>query len=145
MERKFLAILAIGVAGSIFSLPLSAHHGYVAYDLGKNITLKGTVTLWFWANPHCILQLDVTNENGQVVHWTAETENPTTVTNLGWTKQSLKPGDQVTVTVLPVKNGKPIGRIKEVFLANGQRLPGPPSVQGFPGEGFTKPGDSPKQ
>ena len=124
MKGKFLMVLALGIGVSILSLPMLAHHGNAAYDTGKSITLKGTVTQWFWANPHCVLQLDVTDDHGQVVPWTAETENPSSMIHYGWTKQSLKPGDQITVTVLPVKNGKPIGRIVEVVLSNGQKLAG---------------------
>jgi hypothetical protein len=124
LKSKFLVVFTFGIGVLIFS-PLSfAHHGYAAYDTDRKVTVKGTVTEWFWANPHCVLQLDVTDEHGQVVHWGAETENPTTMTRQGWTKESLKPGDQVTLAMVPVKNGKPIGRIIEVVLANGQKLAG---------------------
>jgi len=64
-------VLALGIGVSILSLPLLAHHGDAAYDMGKNITIKGTITQWIWANPHVILQLDVTDDRGQVVQWTA--------------------------------------------------------------------------
>ena len=140
LKGKFLMIFALGIGVSIFSTPLFAHHGYAAYDTEKKVTLKGTVTQWFWANPHCVLQLDVTDDSGQVVHWGTETENPSTMIRQGWTKESLKPGDQVSVTLLPVKNGKPIGRIFEVVLPNGQRLAGRinPATQ-------IKPEESPKQ
>ena len=140
LKGKFLMIFALGIGVSIFSTPLFAHHGYAAYDTEKKVTLKGTVTQWFWANPHCVLQLDVTDDSGQVVHWGTETENPSTMIRQGWTKESLKPGDQVSITVLPVKNGKPIGRIVEVVLSNGQRLAGRinPATQ-------IKPEESPKQ
>jgi hypothetical protein len=124
LKHKSTMMLVLGVAALIVSLPLFAHHGYAAYDTEKKITVKGTVTEWFWANPHCVLQLDVTDPSGQVVHWGAETENPTTMTRQGWAKDSIKPGDQVTLTLLPVKNGKPVGRIVEVVLPNGQRLAG---------------------
>ena len=124
MKAKFWTIFALAVTGCTFSPALRAHHGYAAYDTEKKITLKGTVTNWLWANPHCVLGLDVTDESGQVVHWGAETENPSTMSRQGWTMQSLKPGDQITLTVLQVKNGKPIGRIVEVVLANGQKLQG---------------------
>ena len=124
MTNKSLILLALGLGASILSRPSVAHHGYAAYDTDRKITLKGTVTQWFWANPHCVLQFDVADDKGQVAHWGAETENPTTMTRQGWAKESLKPGDQVTVTMLPVKNGKPIGRIVEVVLPNGQRLSG---------------------
>ena len=117
-------ILALGIGGSIFSLPLFAHHGYVAYDTDKKITIKGTVTQWHWSNPHCLLQMDATDESGQVVHWIVETENPSSMTRMGWTDKSLKPGEQITLTALPVKNGRPVGRIIEVVLPNGQKLAG---------------------
>jgi len=64
----------------------------------------------------------VKDDKGNVVHWAAETSNPSDMVNLGWNKQSFKPGDEVTVTVEPVKNGLPIGRIEQVVLANGQIL-----------------------
>jgi hypothetical protein len=124
VKSNFLRFLAPAIVISFLALPLFAHHGNAAYDTENKITVKGTVTQWFWANPHCVLQLDATDNNGQVVHWSAETENPTTMSHSGWTKTSFKPGDEVTVTMITVKNGKPIGRIAEVVLANGQKLAG---------------------
>jgi hypothetical protein len=124
MKGKFLTAFIPVLAISIVSLPLFAHHGNAVYDDTKTITLKGTVTQWMWSNPHCILHLDVTDESGQVVSWIVETENPTSMFNIGWTKTSFKPGDQVTVTALAVKNGKPIGRIVDAVLPSGQKLVG---------------------
>lgn len=117
-------MLCLGVIVSATVLPLSAHHGNVSYEITKQITLKGTVTQWAWTNPHCFIRFDVREENGQTVHWIAETENPNTMTHLGWSRQSLKPGDAITVTVFPVKNGAPLGRIINVVRTDGQRLPG---------------------
>jgi hypothetical protein len=124
MKGKFLMILALGVGVAIFSSAVAAHHGNAAYDTDKRVTLKGTVTKWSWSNPHCILQLDVTDANNQMVHWLTETENPSSMIRQGWTDQVIKPGDQVTVTVLPVKNGNPVGRIMEIVLPNGVKLEG---------------------
>ena len=124
MRGKFLAAFILVSAMSLVSLPLVAHHGNAVYDDTKTITLKGTVTQWAWSNPHCILHLDVTDDSGQVVPWIVETENPTSMFNIGWTKTSMKPGDQVTVTAMQVKNGKPIGRIVDVLLPSGQKLIG---------------------
>jgi hypothetical protein len=120
---KFFIALALAAGGLIVSVPLSAHHGDAVYDTtAKPITMKGTVTEWLWANPHCVLQFDV-SDNGQVAHWVAETTAPPSLINRGWTKQSLKPGDQVTITVLPVKNGRTVGRLLEVVFPDGQKLP----------------------
>jgi len=124
VNARFLMLFALGLSVCIASIPLAAHHGNAAYDTEKTITLKGTVTQWFWANPHCVLELDAKSDSGEVVHWSAETENPTTMSHQGWMKSSFKPGDQVTVTVITVKNGKPIGRIIEAVTANGQKLAG---------------------
>jgi hypothetical protein len=118
-----LKALALAAVCLVVSVPISAHHGDAVYDTTvKPITLKGTVTQWVWANPHCVLQFDVT-ENGQVAHWVAETTAPPSLINRGWTKLSLKPGDQVAITVLPVKNGRTVGRLIEVVFPDGQKLP----------------------
>jgi hypothetical protein len=106
----------------IVSVPLSAHHGNAAFDTGKKLTLKGTVTEWVWANPHCWLKFDVKNEKGEVTHWLAEETNPPGLINSGWYKDSLKVGDEVTVILMPTKNGQPLGRIDRVILANGKVL-----------------------
>jgi hypothetical protein len=121
---KHLIVLALTAGGLFVSIPLFAHHGNAAFDAEKRLTLKGTVTEWFWANPHCVLEFDVKDDKGQVVHWVAETSNPPDMVNRGWSKASLKPGDQVAITLEPVKNGRPIGRILQVVLANGQKLSG---------------------
>ena len=124
MKGKFLTVLALGLAVSLFSVPLAAHHGYAAYETDKKVTIKGTVTDWRWSNPHCVLQLDVKDESGNVTHWVAETENPAAMARSGWTKESLKVGDEITVSAVPVKNGRPVGRIIEIMLSNGQKLAG---------------------
>ena len=125
MKGKFWIVLALGISTSIVSLPLFAHHGNAAYDTEKRVTVKGTVTQWAWSNPHCVLQLDVTNDSDKPVHWVVETENPSSMVNTGWTKDAIKVGDQISVTVLQVKNGNPVGRIIQVLLPNGQKLDGP--------------------
>ena len=140
MKGKFRLIFALGIGASVFSSPLVAHHGYVAYDTNKKVTVKGTVTQWLWSNPHCVLQLDATDEGGQAVHWLFETENPNTMARVGWTKDSFKPGDQITITALQVKTGRPVGRIVEALPANGPKLPGRVLLA----EEGVKPDDSPK-
>src|SRR5712692_613041 len=122
MRNGLAKIVALVVGLLLFSVPLAAHHGASAFDATKRITMKGTVVEWFWANPHCILKFDVTNDKGDVEHWFTETSNPEDMINAGWTKQALKLGDQISITLTPVKNGRPIGRIVEVVLPNGQKV-----------------------
>ena len=84
--------------------------------------MKGTVTEWWWANPHCLLMYDAKGEDGQAVHWIVETAAPVNIIPSGWRKNSFKAGDVVTITVEPAKSGKPIGRIESVVLPNGTTL-----------------------
>jgi hypothetical protein len=119
MRNKLITIFLGALA---VSAPLFAHHGTAAYDTDKKITLKATVTQWFWANPHCFLKFDAKDDKGNVVHWATETSNPSDMVNLGWSKDTFKPGDEITVTFTPVKNGNPVGRVDSVVLANGQTL-----------------------
>lgn len=117
-----IGALVLMVFSFVGVAPLFAHHGNAAFDATKTLTIKGTVTDWVWANPHCWLKFDAKDENGNVVHWTAETSNPPDMVNRGWAKSSFKPGDEVTITLQPVKNSQPIGRVQQVVLANGQLL-----------------------
>jgi Family of unknown function (DUF6152) len=138
--RNKLAAVSFALVGVLaVSLPLFAHHGYAAYDTDKKVTLRGTVTRFIWSNPHCMVQLDVSDESGHVAHWIAETENPSAMIRVGWTDKSLKVGDQITLTALPVKSGAPVGRIIEIVLSNGQKLPGRINPANE-----VKPDDSPK-
>ena len=115
---KIGTLLAVLLA----AVPVFAHHGNASFDVGKKLTLKGTVTEWVWANPHCWLKFDVKNDSGKAVNWVAETNNAPDMVEKGWSKQILKTGDQVSVTLEPVKNGKPVGRVLSVVLPNGQTL-----------------------
>jgi hypothetical protein len=122
MRNKLIAVFTVAVGLLTVSASAFAHHASAVFDVGKRITVKGTVTEWFWANPHCLLRFDVTNDDGQVVHWVAETQAPPNMIPLGWSKQSFKLGDEVTVTVEPVKSGQSVGRILQVVLPNGKTL-----------------------
>jgi len=117
-----MAVFALALGGVTFSVPLLAHHGTAAFENEKKITLKGTVAEWLWSNPHCLLQVDVKGDDGKVVRWVGETQNPVSMTNVGWSKAAIKAGDDVTVVMLPVKNGMPLGRLVSVALPNGKTL-----------------------
>ena len=119
MKRLFVAVASCAL---LLSTAAAAHHATAVFDLGKRLMLTGTVTEWFWANPHCLLRFDVKDANGQVVHWVAETQAPPNMIPFGWAKQSFASGDQVTVTLEPVKNGQPLGRILQVLLPDGKTL-----------------------
>jgi hypothetical protein len=124
LSGKFRITFFLGLTVLIVASPLVAHHGGAAYDMDKRLTVKGTVTDWLWSNPHCLIQLDATDENGQTVHWVTETENPSSMIRAGWTKDSLKVGDAITVVLVPPKTGGRVGRIVEVTLPDGHKLQG---------------------
>ena len=104
------------------SVPLFAHHGGAVFDTGKIVVLKGTVVKWIYASPHLLLTLEVKGDNGEAVQWIVENQSPTVMYPFGWRKDSFKPGDQVTVRVRPVKNGRPVGSIIDAVTADGTKL-----------------------
>jgi len=121
MRTRLMALsMFAGVLAA--SSPVLAHHGNAAYD-GTVTMLKGaTVTRLSWANPHTIVEFDVKDDKGQLVHWAAELGSPSALGNLGWTKTSLTPGDTITVYVHQAKSKNPVGRIDHVVLADGSIL-----------------------
>ena len=123
MRNRLLRALGVVLVLLTASVPLLAHHGAAQFDVGKKVTVKGTVVEWFWANPHCFLRFDAAGDNGQVVRWAVETQSGPNIVPQGFTKQTFKVGDEVTVTLEPVKNGRPLGRLLRVVLADGSTLP----------------------
>jgi hypothetical protein len=123
MKRQWAPFLGLVVVLAIFCGSALAHHGAVGYDYSApRKTLKGTVEQFTWQNPHTLLLLDVKDDKGNVAVWTMELNNPGNLVELGWTHSSLKPGDQVTVTFTPAKNGKPNGICADVLFADGRKL-----------------------
>ena len=119
MRTRMFGILTLAVL--LFGMPLTAHHGAASFD-DKEITLKGTVTEWLWQNPHCFLKFDAMDSMGTTRTWVVETSNPPDMASRGWARSSFKVGDQVTVTIQPVKSGAPVGRMRYVILPNGTKL-----------------------
>jgi uncharacterized protein DUF6152 len=122
MTNKLTTISLMAIGLLTISVPVFAHHGTAAFNTEKTITMKASVTQWYWANPHCFLRFDYKNDKGEAEHWVVETSNPPDMTNKGWSRNTLKVGDEITVTLWPVKNGKPLGRVSEILLPNGQTL-----------------------
>ena len=112
-------VLAVAVFVSLFTMLgglVSAHHSTAGYDKAKTLPLKGTVAEWIWRNPHCILVWDVNDANGKVVRWYGEMQSPISNTGLGLTRNTFKPGDEVTVTVNPGPNAQAL----VLTIADGQ-------------------------
>ena len=97
MSRHLIA-LVVTVALCAVAGPALAHHGTAAFDLGKVVTVKGTVTSFDFSNPHCLVHFDVKNDKGETEQWLAELTAPTKLARGGWSRRTLKAGDTVTVS-----------------------------------------------
>ena len=121
MKSKFLRPLALLWVASLLvaRAPAFAHHGNRgAYDIdpAKELTQTGAVTQFKWGNPHVYILYDVKDDKGNVVHWAAETRPPYVMSKSGWTRETLKPGDEVTVTIFPAKTGAPVALLAKVVF-----------------------------
>lgn len=103
------ALFAIGIAAGlgVGTVPTFAHHSTAPFDLANEIVIKGTVKEVQWTNPHAWIQVNVPNDDGSVVEWSFETEGPNVLTRAGILRNTLQPGDIVTVTGHPLKDGRP--------------------------------------
>jgi hypothetical protein len=124
MITKRLSIcLTVLVAAAV--LPATAHHSFPAqYDADKQVTLTGAVTKVEWMNPHILFSIDVKDEKtGEATNWTLEMGSPNTLMRLGWNRNSLQPGDVVTVEGYRARDGSPLANARSVVLAKtGKKL-----------------------
>ena len=119
-HRLSVAGFLVGVVA--FSAPLFAHHGAASFDSGKMVTVKGTVTEYVWSNPHVLVKVDANDDSGNVAHWVLEAWNPVTQSSRGWTKNTFKPGDEVSLDIWPAKNNRPVGEIRGPIVINGKEF-----------------------
>jgi hypothetical protein len=104
-------------AAALIALPSLAHHSYAAYDLIRTITLKGTVETFHWSNPHSTFTLVLEpNGRGEPTKWNIVTSGPAVLKRFGWTQNSLKIGDRVSVLCNPMTDGSHGGRLHTVVL-----------------------------
>jgi hypothetical protein len=117
------ALFVILTAAAIVSPPLAAHHGRGrAYDMKTRLTLKGTVSMVKWQNPHVLIYIDVKDDASKMVTWAFENSNVHTLAVQGYNRNTLKVGDQVTAIVNPAVNGEPLGIVVKVILADGKEI-----------------------
>ena len=104
------------------ALSAAAHHSTAEYDLTRPASVTGLVTHFQWSNPHAHIYLDATKPGGAIVHWTIDIASPNELTRMGWTTDSLKPGDKVTCSGARAKDGSPRMRCTLVALEDGKLL-----------------------
>ncbi len=131
MRSKLMFIFLVFVAVLVVSDTVSAHHGNAAYEASKSVTVKGTVASFYFINPHVRFYVDVRDDKGNVEQWEAEMGPPSMLTHRGWGRNSLKPGEEVTVTGHPSKNGSTSMIVQKIVLSTGEEL-----KMGGGGEGY---------
>jgi Family of unknown function (DUF6152) len=117
------ATVAVVLAAAAVS-PVSAHHSFAMFEPTKTLTLKGTIKTFQWTNPHVIIWVLVQPDGGgPQQEWSLETTSPGVLTRAGWTRQSLKAGDRVSVVFSPLRDGSQGGALKSATLLDtGQTL-----------------------
>lgn len=122
MRRQVLTAIAVLVGVLLVSAPMLAHHGDAAYDTTKVVTVKGTVAQFNFINPHVEIFIDVKGENGKVERWQGELTSPNMLARRGWTKSTLKLGEEITLAGYRAKNGAPSLRLQKVIGADGKQI-----------------------
>ena len=121
MKKAMMIVVGVALALST-GVPLSGHHSGLTLFSETTTTLKGVVKDWIWSNPHCLLTFEVTGADGQATQWVIELQAPNSVYPGGYRRTTFKPGDPVTVSFHPVRNGRPYGRLVSSVPADGKEL-----------------------
>jgi hypothetical protein len=122
MKNRLQAAFVVAVGVLTVGGPALAHHGNAAYENTITEFKQATVTKFSWANPHALIDFDAKNAKGVVVHMVVETAAPQALRLIGWSKDSIAPGDVITVRMYVAKTGNPVGRLNKIVLADGSEL-----------------------
>ena len=121
MNLKAVSLIAIAVAA--FTAPAIAHHSFAMFDDTKTVTLSGTVKEFEWVNPHSWLRVTVNDEKtGKAAVWALELSSPSRLVTMGMHADSVKPGDTVSVTFHPMKDGTRGGQFMQATLPGGKQI-----------------------
>lgn len=117
MSGKDITIFSVVAWVLLFSVGLSAHHGVALYDVSQMVNVTGTVTDFQFVNPHVRILFDVTEEDGTVVGWSAELTTPIRLRAVdGWNRDTLKPGNQISITGSPATDVARLMWVEQVFV-----------------------------
>ena len=121
IERIVRVVILICIVLS--SIPLLAHHGATEYDMTKIVSLRATVIELQYVNPHTLLTFSVKDDSGKAMEWQGELPSPNLLSRRGWSRSTLKAGDDVILTGHPVKNGAHAMTVQKVVFADGRETP----------------------
>jgi hypothetical protein len=121
---KFRIVLALGAALALISAPaqISAHHGSSNYDMSKSVSVKGTVMDFAFINPHSAIYLEAKDDKGNPEKWLVEADSPNNLARAGWNRESIKPGEVVTIVGNRTKDGSRVIRLQKVIFSDGREL-----------------------
>ena len=122
MIKRTAFILGMTVALLIACGNASAHHGSANYDVSKSASVKGTVTQFEFMNPHSAIHLEAKDDKGNTEQWLIEADSPNNLARAGWSRDSLKPGDLVTIVGNRLKDGSKVMRLQKVIFSDGKEL-----------------------
>jgi hypothetical protein len=122
MKKALFAYMAISAGFVAIPRTAEAHHGWVEFDEGVEVTMPGTVIDFHFTNPHCVVEFEVKDAKGKVRKWQGEFASPPELVRKGWTAATLQPGDEITITGHPSKDHGPAIHVSGIRLANGQEL-----------------------
>ena len=121
--KKLAAGLAAATALAALTGSPSAHHSTAMFEWGKSVELKNAkVVRWEWTNPHTFLYVTASDGSGREVRWAFEGMSPNHLSRAGWSKRSLKPGDEIDLTYYPLRDERKGGFNVTVTTADGKKL-----------------------
>ena len=115
--RQFMVLPVL----AMLAAPIAAHHSFAMFDRKQTIQITGTIKEFQWVNPHSWIQI-MAPYKGKVVEWGIEGRSPNVLARRGWSRTTIKPGDKVTLTIYPLKNGQPGGAVIDIRWPNGRIL-----------------------
>jgi hypothetical protein len=122
MRRFIFCFLALAAAVLVLGHPVFAHHSTAEYDMTTLSSVKGTVTEFEWSNPHAYIHIEAMNDKGKTEKWTAELASLGMLSRVNWKRDTVKPGDEITIVGYRAKSGTSYMRLSKIVFANGQEL-----------------------
>ncbi len=122
IAKRFMLLVALAAGLMLASSPAFAHHSTAEFDMAAFTAVKGTVTKFEWSNPHAYIYMQTKDDKGNVVEWTAELASLGMLSRVNWKRDTVKPGDEITIYGNRAKDGRTLMRLDKIAFANGQEL-----------------------
>ncbi len=122
MKTRSVTPWGVAVGVLVLSTWTLAHHSQSIFDLQNLTNVTGMVTAFQWSNPHVVIYLDVRNDKGRVEKWLISSRAPNMLQRIGWNRNTLKPGDRITIAGNRHKQGQPLMYLRKIVLPNGEAV-----------------------